>query len=218
MNILKSLILLMAFGFCFVNAEAQSKNKSKKETSPMETNSGYKVGDEVENFTLINVDDREVNLQDYMESKGVIVIFTCNHCPFSVAYENRIIEIHNKFSEQGYPVVAINPNDELQYPEDSFDEMKVRAEQKGFPFVYLRDETQEIAKRFGATRTPHVFVLRNMDGMFTVQYIGAIDDNADVPEKVEKKYLENALEALIEGGVVENNFTKAIGCSIKWKK
>jgi peroxiredoxin len=180
--------------------------------------SGYKVGDKAEDFKLKNVDGKMLSMADYKDAKGLIVIFTCNHCPFSVAYEDRIIDLHKRYADKGYPVIAINPNDVKAQPDDSFDKMKERAKKKKFPFAYLYDETQEIAKRFGATRTPHVFVVSKKETEFTVEYIGAIDDNSNEPQSVKTKYLENALNELIDGKAVSQNFTKAIGCTIKWKK
>jgi len=180
--------------------------------------SGYKVGDRVEDFKLKNIDGKMVSMADYKDAKGIIVIFTCNHCPFSIAYEDRIIDIHKRYAIKGYPVIAINPNDAKVQPEDSFEKMKERAKKKKFPFAYLHDETQEIAKRFGATRTPHVFLLSKKENEYIVEYIGAIDDNSNEPQNVKNKYLENALNELMEGKPVSQNFTKAVGCSIKWKK
>lgn len=180
--------------------------------------SGYKVGDKVEDFKLKNIDGKILSMADYIDAKGLIVIFTCNHCPFSVAYEDRIIDLHKRYADKGYPVIAINPNDAKTQPDDSFDKMKERAKKKKFPFAYLHDETQEIAKRFGATRTPHVYVVSKKETDFIVEYIGAIDDNSNEPQNVKTKYLENALNELIEGKAVSQNFTKAIGCTIKWKK
>jgi len=179
---------------------------------------GYKVGDIAINFDLKNIDGKVVSLQDYNDEKGVILIFTCNHCPFAVAYEDRIVSLNNKYSQKGYPVVAIQPNDPGKVPEDSFENMKVRAEEKGFTFPYVWDETQEIASTYGATRTPHVYVLQKSDNGFIVKYIGAIDDNYKSAEHVVKRYLEDAIDALLSDKDPDPNFTKAIGCTIKWKK
>lgn len=179
---------------------------------------GYKVGDEVETFTLKNIDDRMVSLDDYKDQKGVVVIFTCNHCPYSVAYEDRIISINKKFKSQGFPVVAINPNDAELYPSDSFEEMKVRAKEKGFIFPYLHDEKQQVFPVFGATKTPHVYLLQNVNGTFVVKYIGAIDNNTHDESQVTETYLSDAIEALLSGKSPNPDFTKAIGCSIKVKK
>ena len=180
-----------------------------------DTQEGYSIGDKATDFKLVNVDKRFVSLADFKEAKGFIVIFTCNHCPFSVAYENRIIELDKKFKPKGYPVIAINPNDPKSYPEDSFENMKVRAKQKGFTFPYLFDNGQHIYPQYGATKTPHVYVLEKSTEGNIVQYIGAIDNNYKNPEKADKKYVENAVEALLEGKEVPIKETKAIGCSIK---
>ena len=178
---------------------------------------GYKVGDNAADFKLKNVDGKMVSLADYKDAKGFIVIFTCNHCPFAQAYEERIIALHKKYASQGFPVIAINPNDKNVAPDDSFEKMADRAKEKGFTFPYLYDESQQNARTYGATRTPHVFVL-NKDKKLTVEYIGAIDDNTDDASAVKTKYVENAVDELLSGKKVSTNFTKAIGCTIKWRK
>jgi peroxiredoxin len=179
---------------------------------------GYAVGDTAIDFKLKNVDGKFVSLADYKKAKGYIVVFTCNHCPFAQAYEQRIIDLHKTYAAKGFPVVAINPNDKDRSPEDSYENMKTRAKDKKYPFVYLHDETQEIAKAYGATRTPHVYLLQKTDAGNKVTYIGAIDDNSEEPKDVKEKYLANAIDALLAGKPIENNSTKAIGCGIKWKK
>lgn len=179
---------------------------------------GYKVGDKALNFKLQNIDERMLALSDYENEKGVIVIFTCNHCPYSVAYEDRIIALDKKYKELGFPVVAINPNDPISYPEDSFENMKIRAKEKGFTFPYVFDEDQEIYPVYGAKKTPHVYLLENKNNDFYVAYIGAIDDNSKDAEAVEETYLANAIDALLDGKKPEPSVTKAIGCSIKVRK
>jgi len=179
---------------------------------------GYKVGDKAADFKLVNVDDKMVSLADYKEAKGFIVVFTCNHCPFSKKYEDRIIALDKKNKGQGYPVVAINPNDASQHASDDFPGMKKRAKEKGFTFPYLHDESQAIAATYGARMTPHVFILKREAGADIVKYIGAIDDNSDDATAVKEKYVENAVDALIAGKPVTPESTKAIGCTIKWKK
>jgi len=178
---------------------------------------GYDIGDKAMNFNLKNVDGSYVSLSDYSEEKGVIVIFTCNHCPYAKAYEQRIIKIDQRFDPKGYPVVAINPNDPKLVPEDSFENMKKRAKNKDYTFPYLIDTKQEVYKAYGATNTPHVFVLENNQGNFIVQYIGTIDNNYKNPDKVTKTYLADALQALLNGNEPDPAKTKAIGCSIKDK-
>jgi peroxiredoxin len=178
---------------------------------------GYEIGDKATDFKLKNVDGSWVSLSDYEDAKGFIVIFTCNHCPYAVKYENRIIELDQKYKEEGFPVIAINPNDPEVQAEDSYKKMKVRADDKGFTFPYLFDDGQEIYPQYGATKTPHVFLLEKESKDFIVRYIGAIDDNYKSAEKVEEHYVENAVDALLAGKPVPEKETKAIGCSIKTK-
>jgi len=179
------------------------------------TGKGYQVGDKAADFKLKNVDGTMMSLADMKDAKGYIVTFTCNHCPYSVLYEDRLINLHNEMAAKGYPVVAINPNDPKVQPEDSFEGMQERSKEKKFPFAYLFDDNQQVYPLFGATRTPHVFLL---DKEMVVQYIGAIDNNAKDPEAVTINYVEDAIMALEKGEKPDPNFTKAIGCSIKKKK
>lgn len=179
-------------------------------------NPGYKVGDKAMDFNLKSVDGEMVSLKTYKNSKGAIVIFTCNTCPYSKAYEDRIIQLHNTYKEKGYPVIAINPNDPNKSPGDSYKKMQERAKSKGFTFPYAFDETQEVTRTYGATNTPHVYVLEKVRTDFIVRYIGAIDDNSWDAGKAKKKYVEAAVDALLEGSDVPTRSTKAIGCTIKW--
>lgn len=176
---------------------------------------GYKVGDKATDFKLKSVDGKMYSMADYKNAKGFIIVFTCNHCPFAVKYEDRIVALANKYKPLGYELIAINPNDPAAQPEDSFDLMKVRAKEKGFTFPYLFDEGQKIYPQYGATKTPHVFLL---DKSLTVKYIGAIDDNVDDASAVKEHYLENAIAALEKNQEANPSMTKAIGCSIKVKK
>lgn len=176
---------------------------------------GYDIGSIATDFKLKNIDDKMVSLSNYKDAKGFIVIFTCNHCPYSVAYEDRIIAIDKKFKKQGYPVIAINPNNPVVNPEDSFDKMKIRAKDKGFTFPYLFDAGQKIYPQYGATKTPHVFLLQKEKGNNVVKYIGAIDDNHKDAAAVKNTFLDNAVTALLAGKEIENKKTVAIGCSIK---
>ena len=180
---------------------------------------GYKVGDVASDFSLKNIDGKTVSMSDYADAKGFVVIFTCNHCPFAKAYEDRINNINKRYEKLGYPVIAINPNDPDIVPEDSYDNMKVRAKEKGFTFPYLVDGTQEVFKMYGATRTPHVFLLqKNKEGKLLVRYIGTIDDNYQDPQAVQQNYLSNAIDNLLAGKDPDPDYTKAIGCSIKVKE
>ena len=179
---------------------------------------GYKPGSVVQDFKLKNIDGKMVSMATDKSAKGFIVIFTCNHCPFSVAYEDRIIALHAKYADKGFPVIAINPNDAEQYPDDSYPEMQKRAKDKGFVFPYLHDETQAVATQWGAERTPHVYVIKKEKKKFVVKYVGAIDNNSEDAAAANKKYAEDAVNALLAGKDPEVNFTKAIGCRVKWKK
>jgi peroxiredoxin len=192
---------LLLLTFIFINANAQ-----------------VKVGDAAKDFKLKNVDGTYYSLKNDKEAKGFVVIFTCNHCPFSQAYEQRIIELDKKYKKLGYPVIAINPNDPIKVPEDSYEEMVKRAKEYQYTFPYLHDETQQTAKSYGAARTPHVFiVVKGKDNSYKVAYIGAIDNDTENENKDKTKYVENALEELLKGKEPKVKETKAIGCSIKWK-
>ncbi|MBD2716596.1 thioredoxin family protein [Microvirga sp. STR05] len=179
---------------------------------------GYQVGDKAVDFKLKNVDGKLVSLADNKAAKGYIVVFTCNTCPYAKAYEQRIMDLNTKYAPQGYSVVAINPNDPAVVPGDAFAEMQKRAKEKKYAFPYLQDESQEIAKQYGATRTPHLYVLSRKGADFVVSYIGAIDDNSEDAKLVKTKYLENAMTDIMAGKPATVNSTKAIGCTIKWKK
>lgn len=182
-------------------------------------NAPYKIGDEVANFSLKNVDGKRLGMDAGSGEQGYIIVFTCNHCPYAKAYEDRIIALHKDFGPQGYPVVAINPNDPKEAPDDSYVKMQARAKEKNYPFPYLYDETQEVARRFGAVRTPHVFVVhKNESGKLILAYIGAIDDNWEDAGNVTKNYVSDAVAALKSGQQPVPAQTKAIGCTIKWKK
>lgn len=183
---------------------------------------GYKIGETVNGFTLPNpVSNQELVFNASQEAfqKGAIVVFTCNHCPYAKAYEQRIIDLHNEFAPKGYPVIAINPNDYTieGYEEDSPENMVKRANEKGYPFPYLLDEHQEVYKEFGATKTPHVYVLENADAELVVRYIGAIDEDHENPGQVKNTYVADAVNALLNGQEVPVKTTKAVGCSIKDK-
>lgn len=176
----------------------------------------YKLEDEIKDINLPNVDGKMVSLQDYPKAKGFIIVFTCNHCPYAKAYEERIIQLNNKYGDS-YPVIAINSNDAVAYPDDSFEAMKKRSAQKKYRFVYLHDESQAVARIFGATKTPHVYLIHKEQDKNVIKYVGAIDDNYSDESAVKKHYVEDAIAALEKGQQVTVKETKAIGCSIKWK-
>lgn len=175
------------------------------------------VGSQAPDFSLENIDGMTVSLSDYANQKGLIVIFSCNTCPYVKAYEDRMIALHNEFAPQGYPVVFINPNDDVQQPEDSMDMMRKRAADKNYPFPYLKDEEQKVYQAYGATRTPEVFILKNEMGNFTVAYTGTIDDNYKDASAVNEAFASNAVKALLTGKDPDPATTVAIGCGIKKK-
>lgn len=218
----KSLLLIGAilalglYGFSSLKKEWDKPQETIPQTDAINVFAGYAIGDEAADFNLRNIDGKKVSLSNYSNAKGFIVVFTCNHCPFSKAYEDRLVALHTKFASQGYPVVAINPNDPEAYEEDSFENMKMRAAEKGFTFPYLED-TQGIGQVYGASRTPHVFVLKKESDKRIVKYIGAVDDNAQDASAVGKKYVEDAVNNLLGNKPVVIQTTKAIGCSIKWR-
>ena len=179
--------------------------------------SSYQVGDIVEPFSLKSTDGEMVALTDYKNEKGVILIFDCNTCPYSQAYRERIKALHEMYAGKGFPVIAVNPNDPAQQPGDSFEAMIAYAKRHGYKHPYVQDAEQTVSRAFGATNTPHVFVLKNENGNFRLAYIGAIDNNTRDAGKADKKYVEDAVNALLQGNTPPEVKTKAIGCSIKWK-
>lgn len=176
---------------------------------------GYGIGDLADDFSLKNIDNSMVSLADYKDAKGFIVTFTCNTCPFAVLYEDRIQALNEKYGSQGYPVIAIMPNNTDVKPGDNMQAMKKRAQEKGFTFPYLIDKGQKVYPKFGATKTPHIYVLEKTKKGNVVKYIGAIDDNHEDASAVKIKFIENAVDALLKGEEVMQKETKAIGCSIK---
>ncbi|WP_055448150.1 thioredoxin family protein [Lacinutrix mariniflava] len=197
------LLLTIVFGFW-------SFSKSEKTT-----NNGYKIGDVVADFKLENIDGKMVSMSDYKEAKGFIITFTCNTCPYAVAYEDRVEGLNKMYATKGYPVIAIMPNNIEVKPDDNMESMQERAKEKGFTFPYLMDKGQRVYPQFGATKTPHIYVVKKTDKGNVVKYIGAIDDNYQDANAVKNKYVEDAVNALLNGKDVIVKETKAIGCSIK---
>jgi len=173
-----------------------------------------KVGDKALPFKLLGVDDKFHSLDEYAGKNGIAIMFTCNHCPYVRAWEDRMVKIQSDYAGQGMRLVAINATDESKYPDGSYLKMEERAREKGFNFPYLRDETQEVARAYGAERTPEVFLF---DGDLVLRYHGAIDDNYDNPSAVKEHYLRNALDAIVSGRSPQTAETKPVGCTIKWK-
>lgn len=178
---------------------------------------GYQVGDTVADIKLKNVDGKMVSFADFGDAKGFIVVFDCNTCPVSKAYNERIQELNKKYASKGYPLIAINPNSPEVASGESFEDMVKYAKKKGYQFPYLYDESQQTIRTFGPTNTPHVFVLNKEGGALKVAYIGAIDDNSRDDDDVTKRYVEDAVESLLAGKPVSVSKTKAVGCGVKWK-
>jgi peroxiredoxin len=172
------------------------------------------LGDRAIPFELPGVDNKKHALQDYDDQRLLVVIFSCNHCPYVRAWEDRIVQIQTDYADQGVQLISINANDSIKYPADGFDEMKERSAEKGFNFPYLRDESQEVARAYGAERTPEVFLF---DQDRRLQYHGTIDDNYDNPYAVKTHLLRNALDAVLAGVEPITQETIPVGCTIKWK-
>ena len=170
------------------------------------------LGSKAPDFDLPGVDGKRHTLASFADKPVLVVIFSCNHCPYVVAYEDRMVSIQADYAAKGVQLVAINSNDEKSYPEDSFAKMVDRAKEKRFNFPYLRDETQEAVGVYGAVCTPHVFAF---DKNRVLRYRGRIDDSKE-PAKVKSPDLRNALDDLLRGGEVRVPDTRPFGCSIKW--
>jgi peroxiredoxin len=173
------------------------------------------IGSKIPEFNLTGIDGKTYSLESFKKSKGLIIIFSCNHCPYVQAYEGRIKAIQSDYKDKGITVVAINSNDDANYPDDSFENMKKRAAEQNFNFIYLRDEDQSVAREFDATHTPEIFLF---DEDRKLVYHGKIDDNWQEPEKAVNHYLRNALNEMLEGKEISVPETYSIGCTIKWKQ
>ena len=174
---------------------------------------GLALGSPAVDFHLKAVDAKSYSLRDFGDRKALVIVFSCNHCPYVQAYEDRMVRLQRDYSGKGVTLVAINSNDDHDYPEDSFENMVSRAKDKGFNFPYLRDETQDVARKYGAICTPHVFAF---DVQRTLQYKGRIDDNRNMAD-VKTHDLRNALDAILAGRKPLVQETRPFGCSIKWK-
>jgi len=180
----------------------------------MATNT-LKIGSQAPDFNLIGVDGKNYSIKSFSDKQALIVIFSCNHCPYVQAYEGRIKQIQNDYRDRGVEVVAINSNEDKGYPEDSFENMKKRSNEQKFNFPYLRDEDQTVARAYDATHTPEIFLF---DKEKKLAFHGKIDDNWQEPSKVQNHYLRNALDELLAGKEISVPETFTIGCTIKWKK
>ncbi len=172
------------------------------------------MGEKAPDFQLKGIDGRIHSLADLRGQKATVVVFSCNHCPYVRAYEDRLIQIQREYFPKGVRFLAINANDARKYPEDGFENMIQRAAEKGYNFPYLRDETQQTARAYGAERTPEIFLL---DQELKLRYHGTIDDNWEHPEWVTRHYLRQALDAVLAGEAPKIQETQPVGCTIKWK-
>jgi peroxiredoxin len=179
---------------------------------------GYQVGDVVSDFSLKNVTGTNLSLADYKDAKGYIVVFTCNTCPVAQAYQDRIEKLNQRYSAKGYPVVAINTNDPIASPGDSYAKMQLYAKEEKFSYAYLEDPNHIYTKKYGATKTPTTFVIQKSDKGNEVAYIGAIDNNQQENGSETTSYVANAIDLLLQGKKPTITNVKAIGCGIKWKK
>lgn len=173
------------------------------------------IGDSAPNFNLFGVDGKQYSLEKFDQKKAIIVVFSCNHCPFVKIYEDRLIAIQKDYAARGVQLIAINSNDETRYPEESLKNMIIRAQSKKFNFPYLRDKNQSVAEAYGAERTPEVFLF---DNDRILRYHGRIDDNVEEPHEVRFHYLRDALDKILTGKEVSTKETAIIGCTIKWKQ
>ena len=172
----------------------------------------YQVGDTMKDFEAKNVDGKYMGTKNFPHAKGFVVVFTCNTCPYAQGYEDRIISLAKKLDDNTWPLIAINSNDKRMSPGDAYDKMQSRAKSKSYSFPYIFDESQEIVRAFGASKTPHFYVL---DANKKVKYIGALDDNAEDANAVTKHYVEDAIKSIQENKDPIPSFTRAIGCGIK---
>ena len=177
------------------------------------TASGLRIGDAAPDFSLPGVDGNTHALADFGDATALVVVFSCNHCPYVQAYEDRLIAIQRDYETRKVRLVAINSNDDRTYPEDSFEQMAARSRAQGFNFPYLRDASQAVAHAYGATHTPHLFVF---DRARRLRYTGKIDDNWQNPRAVTRRYLRDALDAILQDHAPTESTTHAIGCTIKW--
>ncbi len=165
-------------------------------------------------FALQGVDGATHTPEEFRDAKALAVIFWCNHCPYVRAWEDRVVALQREYAGKGVRFVLINSNDAVKYPEDSFAKMQERAKLKEYPSPYLFDETQEVARQYGATRTPEIFLF---DGDRALRYHGAPDDNYDNPQAVQQEYFRQAIDAVLAGQDPAPGETPPRGCTIKWR-
>lgn len=172
------------------------------------------LGEKAPNFSLPATDGRTYSLESFQDSPILVIVFSCNHCPYVVGSEDRMIAFANDYQSRGVQLVAINSNAVTTYADDSFDHMVVRAREKGFPFPYLHDGSQQTALDYGALRTPHFYVF---DSERKLRYTGRMDDNPKFPGQETTRELRDAIEDLLHGREVAVPLTNPLGCNVKWE-
>jgi peroxiredoxin len=178
----------------------------------------YQIGAIAADFNLKNVDGKSISLANYKDAKGYIIVFTCNTCPVAKAYQARVENLHQEYAKKGYPVIAINTNDPIASPGDNYEQMQLLAKEKNISYAYVEDPDHIFTKTYGALKTPHTFILQKTAQGNQVAYIGAIDNDQQEENINRENYVKNALESLLKGEQPKVTTTKAVGCSIKWKK
>jgi peroxiredoxin len=173
------------------------------------------IGTQAPAFSLPGTDGKTYGLASFSDAEILVVVFTCNHCPYAKAVEDRLVQLQKDYRSRAVELVAINPNDDKAYPDDSFEHMVERARQKDFNFPYLRDASQAVARAYDAACTPDFFVLNRQR---TLVYNGRFDDNWKQPERVQQHDLRRVLDATLEGRAPDFEPVASMGCSIKWKK
>lgn len=173
-----------------------------------------RIGTKADDFNLEGVDGKFYSLNSFKDKKVLCIIFFCNHCPYVIAVQGRINQIAKDYSGKSFALIAINPNDENAYPEDSFENMRVRSKEKGFAFPYLRDETQDTARAYDAVCTPDIYLY---DENRILRYRGRLDDSWKDETKVTRNELRMAIEALLNNKPIDFDTIPPMGCSIKWK-
>lgn len=176
---------------------------------------GMPVGTPAPLFDLPGIDGKTYTLESFSDASLLVVVFTCNHCPYAKAAEERLIALQRDYADRGVRVVAINSNDAARYPDDSFDAMKARAAEKAYPFPYLHDESQQVARAYDAACTPDIFVF---DAARKLLYNGRLDDNWQDEQAVTRRDLREVLDATLAGRSIDFEVIPSMGCSIKWKE
>ena len=168
----------------------------------------------LEDVKMLDISGEHISLGEAKGKNGLLVIFSCNTCPWVIKWEDRYVELAKKYESKGVGMIALNSNETSFESSDSIDEMKKHAKENSYNFYYARDDGSILAREFGATRTPHVYLFNAEDQLV---YRGAIDDNAKKPNKVKKPYVADAINAMLAGNTIKYASTKALGCGIKFK-